>query len=133
MGAGGIGAAFLLNDVAVVPVGKGASDLAIGEVAVPDELVDFGLPGNAKRKIRDGAEAKYDVGAGASCDTAARLGRCRAWWWRGENGFLDAGFLPRRHQTREVFGVGEEGEDQIDRIGKPLLGVIGVTHGLGWL
>jgi len=52
-------------------------------------------------------------------------------WWSGEDCFFDTGLLPRGHEARKIIGVGEEGKDQIDWIGKPLLGVIGVTH--GWL
>ncbi len=43
-------------------------------MAVPDELVDLGLPGDAERGVGEGAEAEYDAGAGAGGDATNRLG-----------------------------------------------------------
>jgi len=42
--------------------------------------------------------------------TYARRRRC-------ERGFFDTGFLPGGHQTGQIFGVGEEGEDDLNRVG----------------
>ena len=54
-------------------------------------------------------------------------------WRRREGGFFDAGLLPGRHEAREIFGIGEEGEDDVDGIGEPLFGVKGVAHAGGLL
>ena len=36
--------------------------------------------------------------------------------------------LPLRHKAREVRRIREEVEDGFDWVGKPLLGVVGMTH-----
>lgn len=46
---------------------------------------------------------------------------------------FDVGLLPARHEVWEVFGIGEEGEDQVDRIWKPLLCCEGMSHGLNFV
>jgi hypothetical protein len=45
-----------------------------------------------------------------------------------EGGLFDAGLLPGRHEAGKIFRVGEEGEDQFEGVGKPLLGLVGVAH-----
>ena len=68
--------------VGVVPVGEWAFDLAIGEVAVPAELGDLGLPANAERSVAKGQEAECDSGSRTSGDDR----RTRAWERASEEG-----------------------------------------------
>ncbi len=44
--------------VAVAPVSKGAADLAVAEVFVPDKLGDLRFPGDADGGIAEGFEAE---------------------------------------------------------------------------
>ena len=57
-----------------MPVCEWASELAIGEVTVPGELVDLGLPKKAEWEVGERSEAKRDAGAGAGCHAADWLG-----------------------------------------------------------
>ena len=118
------GACFGADVVAVLPVGEGAAELDVAEVVVPGELGDLGVPGEADGREGESAEGEGEPGAGAGGD--ASVSGCRTGWARaevGEGGLLDAGLLPGGHEAGQVFGVGEEGEDDARGIGKPLLGV----------
>ena len=98
---------------------KGPRVLDVAEVVVPDKLSDLRVPGHAQsgekgtgRKliVMRGARAGGDAGevqrrvrwaaGGAEAEQTARL--------------FDAGLLPGGHKAREVFGVGEEGEDEFN-------------------
>jgi hypothetical protein len=127
-GAGDFLPRFRGEAVAVTPVGEGAAMLDVAEVIVPEELGDFGVPGDAEGRVGEGAEAEGHAGSRAGDDAGveAACGRTRRRW--GKGGFLDAGFLPGRHEAREVLRVGEEGEDVLGGEGKPLLGLEGVAH-----
>ena len=48
--------------------------------------------------------------------------------WRCEGGFFYAGVLPFGHEAWEIFGIGEEGEDELNGVGKPLFGLKCVAH-----
>jgi hypothetical protein len=129
--AGGVGAGFGMKVVAMPPGGEGAAELDVAEVIVPDELGDLGLPRDAERGVGEGTEAEGDAGAGAGGDgleAQSGVWRYGARWGWGEGGLFDAGSPPGRHEARQVLGVGEEGEDEFDGIGEPLLGVEGVGH-----
>ena len=117
--------------MAVVPVGEGAAKLMVAEVIVPDEFGDLCLPWDAHRRVGKRAKAESELRARSGCDALRHGDRCRARWRRGEGRFFNARILPGRHQTREILRIGEEGEDQIDRIREPLFGAVGVAH--GWL
>jgi len=106
--------------VAVAPVGEGAAELGVAEALVPAEVFDFGFPWDAEGCKRERADADGETGAVASGYAGVAGGAGGAWWWGGEDGFFDAGGLPARHQAREVFGVREEGEDQLRRVRQPL-------------
>ena len=47
---------------------------------------------------------------------------------RGEGGFFNAGLLPGGHEARKVLRVREEGEDVLDGVREPLLGLEVMTH-----
>jgi hypothetical protein len=113
------------------PVSKGAAELGVAEVIIPDKLCYFCLPRDADRSVREWLEAeghlractggnRLEAKSGISGDRARR--RC------GEGGLFDAGLLPGRHESGEVFGIGEEGEDQLYGVGEPLLGLKGMRH-----
>jgi len=122
-------AGFGADAVAVLPGGKRAAVLDIAELLVPEEVDDLGVPGNADGRKGDGAEAEGEAGAGAGDDGSARqLHTGGRGWGRGEGGFFDAGLLPGGHEAREVFRIGEEAEDELNWMGKPLFGVKGVAH-----
>ncbi len=127
----GIGAGLGVEAMAVLPVNKRAAELDVAEVVIPGELGDLGLPRDADGGVGEGAEAERHFSAGAGSDGLEAEGWVRgdgARRWRGEGGLFNAGLLPGRHEAREVFRVGEECEDQLDGVGKPLLGVEGVRH-----
>ena len=114
------GAGFGVDAMAVTPIGEGSAELGVAEVVVPEELGNFGLPGDAKGREREGTEAEGDACAWAGCDRADAerwIGGGRARRRRCERGFFDTGFLPGGHQTGQIFGVGEEGEDDLNRVG----------------
>ncbi len=125
---GGTGVGCGVQMVAVAPGFEGAAMLDVAEVIVPGELGDLGVPGKADRGEGKGAKGEGHAGAGASDDSweTRRVGGAR-WGW-GEGDIFDAGLLPGGHEAREVFGIGEEGEDEVGGEGKPLLGVEGVGH-----
>jgi hypothetical protein len=123
-------AGFGRDAVTVVPEGEGPAMLGVAEVVEPGELVDLGLPRDAQGRERDGPETEGHAGAGAGDDAREAHGICRSRPWRGwgEGRFFDARVLPFRHQAREVLRIGEEGEDVLDRVRKPLLGLEVVMH-----
>jgi hypothetical protein len=51
--------------------------------------------------------------------------------WRCDGGFFDAGLLPGGYEAWEIFGICEEGEDDVNRVGEPLFGVKCVSHAGG--
>ena len=115
-----------MDAVAVVPVGEGAAELGVAEVIVPEEVGDLGLPGDADGGVREGAEADGDAGSGAGGD-GFEAERGVGAMGRGGGGAKAASsmraFCQGRHEAREIFGIGEEGEDEFDGVGEPLLGV----------
>ena len=117
------------DGVAVSPGGEWAAELDVAEAVVPTEVFDLGFPGDAEWGEGEGTEADGEAGAvaGGYAGVARGVWRARGWW--GEDGFFDAGTLPAGHEAGEVFGVREEGEDQLGRIGEPLRGFEVVGHG----
>ena len=119
-----------LKAVAVFPVSKWPTMLYVTKVAVPFEFGDFGVPGNAKGRVRKGQEG--DGHAAASTCRVMALRRRR--WSYGtpgrscNTGGIDTRLLPLRHKSREVFRIGKEVEDGFDRVGQPLFGGVGVSH-----
>jgi len=114
----------------VAPICEGATKLPVAEVIIPDELGDFGLPGNSYRGVWEGLKADRHFRACSGCDAF----RCRrsqmfgSLGWRCEGGFFYAGVLPFGHEAWEIFGIGEEGEDELNGVGKPLFGLKCVAH-----
>jgi len=114
--------------MAVLPIFEWSTQLGVAKVIVPGELRDFRLPRDANGGEGEGTEGEGETGSGAGGDATLRQGRRRTGRRWGERSFFDAGLLPRRHEARKVFGIGEEGEDELRGEGKPLLGVEGVAH-----
>lgn len=100
----GAGAGEGLEGVGVVPEGVGAAELAVDEAVggLPDG--DLGAPANGE--VAD-AEAVVEEEAGAHVDGAG-----------GEDVEAEEG----GGDGREVVGVGEEGEDPLQRVVQDLLG-----------
>src|SRR5271166_1687635 len=89
--------------------------LYVGEVVVPFEFGDAGNPFGPQREEREDAERGDDERA----YTCGVLRRCVLRWIRGglrrpdeADNFRGAG---GGHDPRKVFGIGEEGEDALDR------------------
>jgi hypothetical protein len=131
---GGVGAGLIdtTDVVAVVPVGEWAADLAIAEVLIPRELADLSFPAKSEGSVWEGQEAEGEPAAGSSRGRGraqgARRSRLRGLRRNYKGRRVDASLLPLGHQQGKIFRVGEEIENSLDRIWKPLLGVIGKSH-----
>ena len=127
----GVGTGLGVETVAMLPVGEGATELGVAEVVVPGELGNLCFPRDADGSIREWPEAKSHLGActgGDGLEAKCWIGGDRARRRCGEGGLLNAGLLPGGHETGEIFWIGEEGEDYLYGIGKPLLGLKGMRH-----
>jgi hypothetical protein len=107
--------------------------LDVAEALIPAEVFDLGFPGNPEWGEGKWTEADGEVGTVTGGYAGVAGAVWWAWGWWSEDGFFNASALPMRHQAWEVFGVCEEGEDQLWRIGKPLRGFKVMGHEfLGW-
>ncbi len=122
-------AAVGLDGVAVTPVAEGAVELDVAEAFEPAEVFDEGVPCEADGREGNGTNGDREARAGAGGD-AVGAGEGLGWGRRWDEGsVLDAGALPGGHDFGEIGGVGEEGEDQLDGVGQPLLGFEVEAHG----
>ena len=116
--------------MAVSPEFERAAELDVAEAFEPAEVFDEGVPGEAERGEGDGADGEGEARACAGGD-AVGAGEGIGWWWRrDEGGVFDARVLPGGHEAGEIGGVGEEGEDLLDGVGKALLGLEVEAHSL---
>ena len=120
------------DGVAVAPGGEGASELDVAEALVPAEIFDLGFPWDSEWGEREWAVADGEAGAVTGSDAGVSRRVWGTWGWWGEDGFFNASALPMRHEAWEIFGVCEEGEDQLWRVGKPLRGFEVVGHEFWW-
>ena len=121
-------AAVGFDGVAVTPEAEGAAELDVAETVEPAEVFDERVPGDADGREGDGADGEVEAGAGAGGDAIGAGEGFGGWWRWDEGGLVDAGALPGGHEAGEIGGVGEEGEDHLDGVGEPLLGVEVETH-----
>ena len=107
---------------------EGATVLDVAEMLIPDKLGDLGIP-TADGWVKEGRRGtRWSCGfrhlrrcrGGAVCQQGGAV--------RSERSLFDTGLLPGGHQAREVLRIGEEGEDEVEGKGKPLLGLKGVGH-----
>ncbi len=119
-GSGLAGSGLGGDGVAVAPEGEGAFGLDVAEAFQPAEVFDDSDPGETQGKEWDGADGDGEGGAAAGDDGVGAGEGCGRRMRSDVDGTVDAGLLRGGHEAGEIGGVGEEGEDLLERVGQPL-------------
>ena len=118
-----------LYSVAVTPVAEGAVELDVAETFEPAKVFNEGVPSEADGREGNGANGDREARACAGGDAVGTREGLGRWRRRDEGGVLDARVLPSGHEAGEIGGIGEEGENQLDGVGQPLLSLEVEAHG----